>query len=40
MESLMKICNMNSSDAQNITNFVSDNQIIRPICNEPFSFAK
>ena len=39
-ESLMVICNMDSNNAQIISSFVSDNQIIRPICNEPISFAK
>ena len=40
MESLMKICNMDSNYAQIISDFVSKNQIIRPICNEPFIYGK
>ena len=40
MESLMKICNMDSNNAQIIASFIPDNQVIRPICNEPFSFPK
>ncbi len=36
MESLMNICHMDSNIAQNITNFVSNNQVIRPVCNEPY----
>ena len=39
-ESLMKICNMDSSHAQMLSSFISENQIIRPICNEPISFVK
>lgn len=39
-ESLMKICNLDSNNAQIISSFISENQIIRPICNEPISFAK
>lgn len=38
-ESLMKICNLDSNSAQIICNFISKNQIIRPICNEPISLT-
>lgn len=39
MEAMMGICNMESDEAHVISEFVAENQIIRPICNEPFSFA-
>ena len=38
MESLMNICNMDSKSAQIFTDFISENQIIRPICNEPYIY--
>lgn len=39
MEAMMRICKMESDEAYVISEFVAENQIIRPICNEPFSFA-
>lgn len=39
-ESLMKICRMDSSQAQDIANYVSENQIIRSICNESITYSK
>ena len=39
-ESLVRFFQMDSSKAQGIANHVSENQIIRSICNESITYSK
>lgn len=39
-ESLVRFCKTDSESAQTIANYVSENQIIRSICNESITYSK